>query len=109
MSQGRKAEDGKIPGKYNLKEMDTCDYLSRTEANVVDSDATLVFTEKMATGGSLRTIEFSLKHGKPWHHISLGLWGRIRATRQIFKWLKGEEAYDYEEYKPGHLMPVSLM
>ncbi len=97
--KGRRAEDGTIPLKYQLQEMPTSDYLSRTEANVVDSDATLVFTEKMATGGSLRTIEFALKHGRPWHHISMGLWGRDRATKQILKWLQGEIAFDYETYQ----------
>ena len=48
--KGRKAEDGRIPDKYQLVEMSTSDYLSRTEANVVDSDATVVFTDKAATG-----------------------------------------------------------
>ena len=35
--KGRKAEDGHIPGKYNLREMDTADYLARTKANVLDA------------------------------------------------------------------------
>lgn len=36
-----------------------------------DSDGTVVFTlSQTATGGSLRTIEFSRKHKKPCAHIS---------------------------------------
>ena len=38
--------------------------LPRTEANVVDSDATVIFAEKRTTGGSLGTIEFARKHVK---------------------------------------------
>ncbi len=95
--KGRKAEDGKIPSKYHLKEMNTSDYLSRTEANVVDSDATIVFTEKMATGGSLRTLEFALKHGKPWHHCSLGVTSRKQAVEDIVSWLGGKPEFNNYE------------
>jgi len=36
-----------------------------------DSDGTVVFTlEPTVTGGSLRTIEFARKHGKPCIHLS---------------------------------------
>jgi hypothetical protein len=43
--KGKKQEKGKIiPKKYHLKEMPTADYLKRNEANVVDSDATLILT-----------------------------------------------------------------
>ena len=46
-------------------------YLQRTEWNVRDSDGTVVFTlASEATGGSLRTIGFTKKHGKPCLHIS---------------------------------------
>ena len=98
--KGRKAEDRRIPDKYQLTEMSTADYLSRTEANVVDSDATVVFTAKGATGGSLRTLEFCLKHGKPWHHVSLATTGREKAVKDIVAWLAGDPAFnDYEDYE----------
>jgi hypothetical protein len=44
--KSRKSEKGmKNPVKYDqLREMDTGDYLARKEANVCDSNATLVFT-----------------------------------------------------------------
>jgi hypothetical protein len=46
-------------------------YLQRTEWNVRDTDGTVVFTfASKVAGGSLRTIDFAKKHGKPWVHIS---------------------------------------
>ena len=98
--KGRKAEDRRIPDKYQLTEMSTADYLSRTEANVVDSDATVVFTAKGATGGSLRTLEFCLKHGKPWHHVSLATTGPKRVVKEMVAWLRGNPEWnDYEDYE----------
>jgi len=69
--KGRKAEDGKIPPQYQLKETPSATYLQRTEWNVRDSDGTVIFTiaAKLA-GGSKRTAEFAKKHGKPLLHIS---------------------------------------
>jgi hypothetical protein len=40
--KGRKAEDGPIPARYPLKEMDGPAYRLRTERNVRDSDGTLI-------------------------------------------------------------------
>jgi hypothetical protein len=95
---GRKAEDGRIPDKYLLKETDSSDYLRRTELNVQDSDATVVFTLGSPSGGSLRTIEFAHGHEKPWHSIDVNLESRQRAVGQITAWLRGEIAFDYDEY-----------
>ena len=69
--KGRKAEDGRIGGQYQLVETPSGDYLQRTEWNARDSDGTVVFTlAREVTGGSLRTIEFAKKHKRPWIHIS---------------------------------------
>lgn len=38
--KGRKAEDGEIDGRYNLRETPSADYPQRTEWNVRDSDGT---------------------------------------------------------------------
>ncbi len=92
--KGRKAEDGRIPSKYRLVETSTSDYLSRTEANVVDADATLIFTYGRPTGGSLRTREFAMKHGKPWHHADLKTYGRKRVAQEVVAWLRGEDEED---------------
>jgi hypothetical protein len=69
--KGRKAEDGPIGSKYLLKETPTSNYAQRTEWNVRDSDGTVIFSLAPAlTGGSKKTIEFAIKHEKPWRHIS---------------------------------------
>ena len=69
--KGRKAEDGPLGGQYQLIETPSASYIQRTEWNVRDSDGTVVFTlAPKATGGSLRTIEFATKHGKPCLHLA---------------------------------------
>ena len=57
--KGRKAEDGAIGGQYLLTETPSSNYLQRTEWNVRDSDATVIFTlSSQLSGGSKRTAEF---------------------------------------------------
>ena len=69
--KGRKAEDGIIGGQYQLLETLSASYLQRTEWNVRDSDATVIFTiAPTLTGGSKRTAEFAEKHRKPWIHLA---------------------------------------
>ena len=69
--KGRKAEDGTIGGQYQLVETPSASYLQRTEWNVRDSDATVIFTlAPTLTGGSKRTAEFAEKHRKPWIHLA---------------------------------------
>ena len=72
--KGRKTEDGVLAEKYTLKETPSSSYLQRTQWNVRDSDATLIFTltEKLE-GGSKRTAEFAERLGKPWLHIRPGV------------------------------------
>lgn len=67
---GRKAADGPIDPKYPLKERPSASYLQRTEWNVRDSDATVLFSiEPALTGGSLKTVDFARKHKKPNLHL----------------------------------------
>ena len=96
--KGRKAEDGKIPDRYALQEMESGDYLRRTEQNVIDSDATLVFTLGRATGGSLRTLEFAHAHEKPWLHVDVDEFNRERAVSTVVDWLEGRDGGDHDEY-----------
>lgn len=73
---GRKAEDGIIPEKYNLKEApppsadEELDpdaiYKKRTELNAKDSDGTLIIIKDAPMGGTLYTIEMLEKHKKPY-------------------------------------------
>jgi Circularly permutated YpsA SLOG family len=68
--KGRKAEDGPIDAKYPLKETPSASYIQRTEWNVRDSDATVLFSIDLTlTGGSKKTVELARKHRKPWLHL----------------------------------------
>ncbi len=70
--KGRIAEDGRISGKYpNLIETETADYAERTELNVINSDATIIFSHGKLTGGSLLTEQLTQKHQKPFLFINL--------------------------------------
>lgn len=72
--KGRKSEDGQIASIYQLSETPSTSYLQRTEWNVRDSDATLVFTlSDKLDGGSQRTIELAQRLGKPFLHIRPGV------------------------------------
>ncbi len=86
---GRKAEDGTIPAQYCLQETRSSDYAVRTEANVVDSDATLVFSKGAPTGGTLLTIKCAEKHGKSCHLANLRN-NRRDIVEGILRWLAGE-------------------
>ena len=68
---GRLAEDGVIDSRYNLQETPKADYLQRTEWNVRDSDATVIFSIKPdLMGGSLATQKLAEKHLKASLHLS---------------------------------------
>lgn len=67
--KGRIAEDGRIPDCYPLKETPSSNYPQRTEWNVRDSDATVVFTKGQFSRGSALTLDHCRKHKKPSVHI----------------------------------------
>ena len=72
----RRAEDGIISTKYNLKEApkptleESIDpdaiYKKRTELNARDSDGTLIIVKDAPIGGTLYTVEMVEKHKKPY-------------------------------------------
>ncbi|MDN4051747.1 putative molybdenum carrier protein [Massilia sp. YIM B02763] len=70
----RKTEDGVLAECYRLQETPDAGYLQRTEWNVRDSDATLIFTlTDRLDGGSKRTSAFAESVGKPWLHVRPGV------------------------------------
>lgn len=72
---GRLAEDGTIPPRYQLEEVpDGGGYRRRTQANVRDSDATLIVSlDPVLTGGSRETMLFARRLAKPWLHVHPGM------------------------------------
>jgi hypothetical protein len=63
--EGRTAEDGPIPERYPLNERPRAGYRQRTRQNVIDSDATLVLCWGEPSGGTLETLRFCDRFGKP--------------------------------------------
>lgn len=62
---GRLAEDGPIAGIYPLDETPSARYEQRTEWNVRDSDATLIFARGDLTGGTAYTARMAGRHRRP--------------------------------------------
>lgn len=86
--KGRRAEDGKIPQKYpNLIETETKNYAVRTELNVLNSDATLIFSHGKLTGGSLLTRKLAKKHKKPFLHIDFEILTIRKAVETVSEWI----------------------
>jgi hypothetical protein len=86
--KGRLAEDGKIPPEYDLKEVASKEYIKRTEANVVDSDATLVFAYGPPTGGTKATVIFCEEHSRPCLVVDLEQLNKKQAVTFIHAWLE---------------------
>lgn len=71
--RGRLSEDGCIPSRYTLREMDSSDYALRTEQNIIDSDATLILHEGPLRGGTLLTKRIAVRMKKPWLAVRIAL------------------------------------
>ena len=86
--KGFRCENGIIPKKYadHMCEAPNSDYPTRTEMNVVDSDATIVYCYDVKTSrGTKLTIELCKKHKKPWFDMV--------SETQMFE--DNEDGYDY--------------
>jgi hypothetical protein len=69
--KGRTAEDGPIDARYRLEETAGTAYLQRTDWNVRDSDATVIFTvADRLSCGSRHTAECAAAHGRPCLHLA---------------------------------------
>ncbi len=86
--RGRRAEDGVIPPRYSVTEHVSGKYAARTEANVTDSDATLILTRGKVSGGTALTRKLALRAGKPLLIVDLG--GGPDASA-VSRWLRTHE------------------
>lgn len=83
---GRQAEDGPIPGKYpGLTETAGPDPAERTRLNVINSDATLLFSHGAPIGGSRLTAELARQYDKPLLHIDLS---RKEGVDKVLNWIR---------------------
>ncbi len=87
--RGRRSEAGPISQRYPVTEHSSESYQVRTEANIIDSDGTLVFTCGEPTGGTKETIDLAQEHGKPCFILDLEKSGPTSDLGIIRKW--GEE------------------
>lgn len=85
--KGRKAEDGRIPVRYQLVEHRSAHYQARTESNVIDSHATVVFTFGPPAGGSKKTVAFADMHERPCLCIDLAAMTDEDAAKAVLEWL----------------------
>jgi hypothetical protein len=69
--KGRRAEDGRIPAHYPLKEASSAAYPVRTKLNVEDSDGTLILSWGPPAGGTALTIKWARRLKKPCFLIDL--------------------------------------
>jgi hypothetical protein len=86
--KGRVTEDGPLPDKYNLQEMPTESYESRTEQNVIDSDGTLLFSRGDPTEGTAYTQKMAQKQKKTLRHIDLYRATSFDAASLILSWIQ---------------------
>ena len=80
----RRAEDGPIPAAYQLSETWGASYTERTDLNVRDSDATVVFTLGPMTPGSRRTMQTAIAMNKPSLHLALDV--DAEPTARLRQW-----------------------
>ncbi|MDA0658136.1 MAG: putative molybdenum carrier protein [Planctomycetota bacterium] len=85
---GRRAEDGRIAGRYQLQETDERDYSVRTERNVIDSDATLILYRTKLSGGTEFTYRMTCKHHRPCLAVDLTRESNPQVVRD---WLATQE------------------
>ena len=86
--RGRRAEDGRIPARYALREHDSPAYADRTEQNVLDSDGTLVLTMGAPQGGTALTVQLAGRHRRPCVVIDLE---RPTPPAAVVNWLTAND------------------
>ncbi len=85
--RGRWAEDGPLPLRYHLQETESAQPAQRTEENVRDADATVIFSHGPPTGGTALTESLAERHRRPALSIDLSATDESLAARQIVEWL----------------------
>jgi hypothetical protein len=85
---GRRAEDGPLPWKYQMRITESSDYRPRTEWNVRDSDGTLILNLGKLNGGTLATQSFAREMNKPCLLVPLDSGVSREAVASVHAWLR---------------------
>ena len=88
---GRKAEDGTIPTHYPLDELEGAGYGERTEANVRDSEGTLILHLGNISGGTQLTEECCRKLEKPFLSLNLISEDKEAQVEEILEFMESEK------------------
>ena len=88
---GRKAEDGIIPTHYPLDELEGAGYGERTEANVRDSEGTLILHLGNISGGTQLTAECCRKLGKPFLSLNLISVDKEAQVEKLLEFMESEK------------------
>lgn len=88
LPKGRKTEDGPLPQRYALRELESDNYKKRTEKNVIASDGTLIVAYGPLTGGSALTESLTIKHDRPCLVLDLEEISQAQAAEAARKWLR---------------------
>ena len=114
--KGRRAEDGPLADRYQLKETESAGYRQRTKRNIMDCDATLVVNLGELDGGTLETVKLAKRYGKPSLLLQLDEMALSDAANQLRAWLEAEQpqslniAGPREEKRPGvYNLTVALL
>ena len=97
--RGGTAEDGEVPLRYKLREHTLSGYPGRTEQNVIDSDATLIFTSGPITRGSQLTLGLCFRHQRDVKHIDIRELTDEEAALQVRLWLLDCDSYSAQVRK----------
>ena len=87
LPRGRKTEEGPLPQRYLLRELDSENYKERTEKNVIDSDGTIIVSFGPLTGGSALTESLAIRHDRPCLVLDLDEITTVDAVEATEKWL----------------------
>ena len=82
--RGRKAEDGRIDDRYQLVELPSASYPTRTKRNVRESDGTAIFSlAPQLSGGSALTLAYARSVKKPVIHLHASDEGGVDPAAQL--------------------------
>ncbi|MDH3289218.1 MAG: putative molybdenum carrier protein [Betaproteobacteria bacterium] len=87
---GRCAEDGVIPQRYPMTELDRGGYSERTLRNVLESDGTVILCRDEIEGGTGHTRDCCMARGKPLLVIDAAQAGTRKAGAEISAFIERE-------------------
>ena len=82
----REAEDGPLPERYNLEEMQTPGYPAHKVRNILHSDGTLIVAYGRLAGESAYCRRMAIMYHRPWLHVDLMRENTFIAAHDVLDW-----------------------